>query len=159
MVSTRYRCGLWVDPPLSLIQIASFSMPDPPDAFPRPPSFEANLSIRLIRFRSPRLELLCASISTPIIATGMSHYLHPLSIPSRNNSLDESPYSQSSTSGSRSTTPSRSASGDQHFLNIPGLSSQHIKDADSVDKLATAAAATTSATTASSSSSSASSSS
>ena len=71
--------------------------------------------------------------------TEMPHYLHPLSIPSRNNSTsDESPYSQSTPSTAWST-PS-SASRGPHFLNIPGQTAQqHIKDADNIDKLANAA--------------------
>ncbi|KAH9976981.1 hypothetical protein BJV74DRAFT_158173 [Russula compacta] len=85
----------------------------------------------------------------------MSHYLHPLSIPSRNDSMsDESPYSLSSptpTATWSTTTPSRSNSGGPHFLNIPGLSTQHIKYADSVDKLANTAAAAAAATPATSS--------
>ena len=85
----------------------------------------------------------------------MSGYLHPLSIPSRNNSLDGSPYS--ATSWSCSSPPSRSASGDaQHFLNIPGLPPLHIKDADNLDRLAIAAAATATNTSSAPSTSSAS---
>lgn len=80
----------------------------------------------------------------------MSSYLHPLSIPSRNNSLEGSPYSATWSS----SPPSRSASGDgAHFLNIPGLSPLHIKDADNLDRLAIAAATATNASSAPSTSS------
>jgi hypothetical protein len=87
------------------------------------------------------------------------YYLHPLSIPSRTSTLaDSSPYtsSQSSASASWSNPPSRSASTDSQFLSIPDLSPLHIKDADSVDKLANAAAggAATPAATATASSAS-----
>ena len=71
----------------------------------------------------------------------MSVYLHPLSIPSRNNSAsDESPLSASAAWSA--TTPSRRSSTGTHFLGIPGPSTPQIKDADSVDKEANAAAAT-----------------
>ncbi|KAH9979592.1 hypothetical protein BGW80DRAFT_1279132 [Lactifluus volemus] len=71
----------------------------------------------------------------------MSHYLHPLSIPSRHNSLsDESPYSQTSPSSPADLSTPDSASRTPHFLHIPGPHPQpHIKDADNVDKLANAA--------------------
>ena len=89
----------------------------------------------------------------------MSVYLHPLSIPSRNSSMsDASPYTQSTSPtavwSSPTTTPSRRGSESTHFLNIPGPSTPHIKDADSVDKEANAAAAAAGAATASSSPSS-----
>jgi hypothetical protein len=73
----------------------------------------------------------------------MSVYLHPLSIPSRNNSAssDESPLSSSAAWSA--TTPSRKSSTGTHFLGIPGPSTPQIKDADSVDKEANAAAAAT----------------
>jgi hypothetical protein len=82
----------------------------------------------------------------------MSVYLHPLSIPSRNNSMsDGSPYNTQSTSPtgdawSSPTTHSRKGSEGSHFLNIPGPTTPHIKDADSVDKEANAAAAAGAAT-------------
>jgi hypothetical protein len=87
----------------------------------------------------------------------MSVYLHPLSIPSRNSSMsDGSPYAQSTSPAaawSSPTTPSRRSSEGTHFLNIPGPSTPHIKDADSVDKEANAAAAADAATASSSPSS------
>lgn len=75
----------------------------------------------------------------------MSVYLHPLSIPSRNNSTssDESPLSSSAAWSA--STPSRRSSTGTHFLGIPGPSTPQIKDADSVDKEANAAAAATGA--------------
>jgi len=78
----------------------------------------------------------------------MSVYLHPLSIPSRNSSMsDGSPFTQSTSptaaAWSSPTTPSRRSSEGTHFLGIPGPSTPHIKDADSVDKEANAAAAAT----------------
>lgn len=94
----------------------------------------------------------------PIIATchpEMSVYLHPLSIPSRNSSMsDASPYTQAQSEStapwSSPTTHSRRSSESTHFLNIPGPTTPHIKDADSVDKEANAAAAAAGAATASS---------
>jgi hypothetical protein len=102
------------------------------------------------------LFLLNSSFFT-LPSSEMSVYLHPLSIPSRNNSTSsESPLSQSVTSAawSTTTTPSRRSSESTHFLGIPGPSTPQIKDADSVDKEANAAAAAAAATTATSSPSS-----
>src|SRR6266404_4595443 len=71
----------------------------------------------------------------------MSQYLHPLSVPSRPMTCDESPFSspQSPTSTSNASPTSRTGQSGQHFLNIPGAQGQQsIKDADGVDKLANA---------------------
>jgi len=85
----------------------------------------------------------------------MSVYLHPLSIPSRNSSMsDSSPYAQPTppaAAWSSPTTPSRRSSEGSHYLCIPGPSTPHIKDADSVDKEANAAATATASSSPSSS--------
>jgi hypothetical protein len=95
------------------------------------------------------------------MSTTHGMYLRPIHIPSRNSSMsDASPYTQSDQSTasvapwSSPNTPLRRSSEGTHFLAIPGPSTPHIKDADSVDKEANAAAAAAAAATASSSPSS-----
>lgn len=75
------------------------------------------------------------------LASQMSQYLHPLSVPSRHNSTcDESPYSISPSSSSAACPTRCTAQSGQYFLNIPGMpTQQNIRDADDVDKLANVA--------------------
>ncbi|KAI0258093.1 hypothetical protein BC834DRAFT_847640 [Gloeopeniophorella convolvens] len=77
----------------------------------------------------------------------MTQYLHPLSIPSRRSTTsDESPYTQSPTSISCSSSPASQCSRttiprSPHYLHVPGLPTQwNIKDADNADRLANAPA-------------------
>jgi len=135
-----------------------------PPAFPPPKSALYHLSIEpSILSLAADIFLLNSSFAASILThpintlchLGMSVYLHPLSIPSRNNSMsDGSPYTQSTSPARSSTTsPSRRSSEGTHFLGIPGPSTPQIKDADSVDREANAAAAAAAATASSSPSS------
>jgi hypothetical protein len=122
--------------------------------FPPKSALIASISLSILSHPAAsflfKLELRGFHSQFPLCHPEMSVYLKPLAIPSRNSSMsDASPYTQSGSTSpadawSSPATHSRRSSEGTHFLGIPGPSTPHIKDADSVDKEANAAAATAS---------------